>query len=238
MHKNAHCKGHSQGDSLAKQRAWHSTLEPSEASTYGMECNRFKPSSKQEFRPLEKVNNRCSPIQQSSHFLVSLQSSVCLIVAMWIWVLPRGLAHGERMIQILDQTFCFTSRRIFTRNSNWIPDDSFVTVKGPAQSLLLSRLKFLKKQGASLTWLTPLPMLFSPSSRVLGGMSWVDVYIPQIQPMSSFFGIFRNRMMSPVVLIYSRCGRCCSPQRLVVAGGGGEGLEDTQSHHWLTIYFN
>lgn len=52
--------------------------------------------------------------------------------------------------------------------------------------------------------------------------------------MSSFFGICRNRMMSPVLLIYSRCGRCYSPQCLV-GGSGGKRLEDTQSHHWLAI---
>lgn len=64
-------------------------------------------------------------------------------------------------------------------------------------------------------------MLFSLSSRVLEReMSSIDMCIPQIQTMSSFCKIFSNMVMSLVVLIYSRCGRCCSPQYLLGGGGG------------------
>ncbi len=108
--------------------------------------------------------------------------------------------------------------------------DSFVKAKELARSFLLSRVKCSQKLVASLTWLTLLCMLFFTSSKVLERrMSWVYVYIPHLQPMSSFFGLFRNRMMS-LVLIYSRCGKCCTPPF-----GGVEELQDTRSHNWWIL---
>lgn len=217
----AQFSGHSQRDRLAKQRAWHSTLQPSEASTYGMECNRIKPSSK----------------QNSDHCRTWTRDALqhCRVHIFWF---PCRACLFECEYYLKDAWKIPTCQLLLAVKSALTSWSDFALIEHLSWKRVISgcRREALQnpcycqeqdsciKRGTPFTWLTPLCLLFCTSSKVLeGGLSWVDVYIPHIQPMSSFSGIFRNTMMSLAVLIYSRCGRCCSPQCSVV----GEGLEDS-----------